>query len=149
MKLSDIITIHSFFSKLTPQLNTWLLTFFFISTIVLAFLGSRQWYNNYLDKQEMSRQRDGIIIGNQFVIISKINKVDKRIDSISMRQRLQNKKLETVGDHIQRIENGNNSILYEFQRLDDFYNMFNDVSGPEKKYMADTINTQIKWRKKP
>lgn len=97
----------------------------------------------------MSRQRDGIIIGNQFVIISKINKVDKRIDSISMRQRLQNKKLETVGDHIQRIENGNNSILYEFQRLDDFYNMFNDVSGPEKKYMADTINTQIKWRKKP
>jgi hypothetical protein len=151
MKLSDITTIKGFFSGLPQAVTTWLLTFFFISTITLGYFGGRHWYYNYLEKQHESFRRDSLMLCKLNVISAKITNLTTHVDSISKHQILQDQKLNTVGKYIQRIDHGNSNILYEFRRMDDLYNIFGSYKAPdaEKKKAVDTTNYRIKWLKVP
>jgi hypothetical protein len=131
MKLGDIIIIKNFFSGLSITARDWLLTFFFVSTLALAYGGGRHWYYNYLEKQHQSYRRDSLVISKLNVISMKLNGIKSTVDSLAKHETLQDEKLNTVGKYIQRIEHGNNSILYEFRRLDDLYDMFGNYKAPD------------------
>jgi hypothetical protein len=124
MKLSDIATIKNFFFGLPHAATVWLLTFFFFTTALLGYFGGRHWYYNYLDKQHQAYRRDSLILTRLNTVVVKLNSVDSHIDSIAKHELLQDEKLNAVGKHIQRIDHGNNSILYEFRRLEDLYKIF-------------------------
>jgi len=133
MKISDIIAVKKALTSVPLAAQQWMLTLFFLSTIIMGFAGGRHWFHNYLDKQEQSRRRDSIIIRSQALILREVKTVNMRVDSIASRQLLVNEKLNTVGVHIQSIENGNSTILYEFRRLEDLYSAFRQEPVAEKK----------------
>ncbi len=150
MKLGDIIIIKNFFSGLSITARDWLLTFFFVSTLALAYGGGRHWYHNYLDKQHQSYWRDSLMLTRLTSINSKLIVIKSSVDSLAKHEHLQDEKLNTVGKYIQRIEHGNTSILYEFRRLDDLYDMFGNYKAPDaEKKAVDTTNYLIKWWKIP
>jgi hypothetical protein len=71
-----------------------------------------------------------------------MNNLNTKVDSIAMRQILQNEKMNTVGKYIQRIDHGNSNILYEFRRMDDLYNIFGSYKAPDaekKKQLTQQI----------
>ena len=142
MKLSDVFLIKKLFSGLSITVRDWLLTVFFLSTIILVFSIGRHWYRNYLEKEKQSRMSDSIMMRSDRLILERLDSVYKYVAKVSAQQTLQNEKLNVVSKHILLIEHGNSSILYEFRRLDDLYNLFSTYPGDEKKNKLTHLDTK-------
>jgi hypothetical protein len=143
MKLSDVTTIKNFFFGLPHAVTVWMLTTFFLSTLLLAYAGGRHWYNNYLYKQHQSYRRDSLMISKLNAITSKVIMIEMAVDNIRKHELLQDEKFNTVGTYIHRIDQNNSNILYEFRKLDNLYNGFISIKAAPDAEKKNQLTQQI------
>lgn len=153
MKLSDILSIHKAISRLPHAVASWALTVTTIISVAAIYISIK----TIATDLRVDREKNTALL-HQLIKADSAQRVALKV--IINGQVLQDMKIQTIGEHVSKLEKNDGVLLREVKRIDevreillpfrdDLYLKSSIEDPDEKKKLTDTTKLEIKWHRIP